>query len=645
MYFELDVRPSVTGRDADTLSVTHREPGDLKNEIRSALDAFVKSGGDSANISTIAITASADMTIHEDWGDDWYCLNKIKTDEFFPELTGARKLAILGEGVTNIPAEAMSYSYSWDRENSYYQYGPSGAGWLESFEAPSAKTVGDHAFSDCVNLFKIDLPSVVSVGEGVFSGCGALVGANLPSVTAIGNRAFENCVSLEDINFPSARVVGENAFSSSGVKRVNMPAAVTIGPRAFYGRALTEAVFPSAIDIGPEAFYGAVLLEKADMPNARNIGNKAFAGCGSLQRVNLSSAVDIGDAAFSECAFSSLDLPSARTIGGHSFSGCSRLVKIDIPSAVTVGDYAFTNANLERVNFPAVESIGTRAFINNNNIKQVNLPSLKTVGGYLFYGGYFIESVNLASAVSIGNNAFDGCRNLRRIMAPSAVSIGSYAFRECSGLVDITLPSAANIGASAFETCTGLETVVLPSVEIINDSAFLNTGYFPVVEPDYPGSIARIYLGNADPVIGRYAFRDMISGDLSVYASHGNRLSRGPYPDEFVRYDAAAPAIYPGVTSVTVAVGGRARLSPKVLTGPDGVSLAGQPDYSWANVTPGVVSLDEDGTLKGVSEGTGRIIYSARIPIRIPIASSGKLSDAEFLWVVSGDVRVNVKAR
>ena len=90
--------------------------------------------------------------------------------------------------------------------------------WLEeiSFQGERLTTIGEYAFSDCVQLAEINLPlSVKTIGTRAFNNCSSLTTLKIPKATdSIGIYAFSDCNNLESIEVSSENL---NYLSQDGV--------------------------------------------------------------------------------------------------------------------------------------------------------------------------------------------------------------------------------------------------------------------------------------------------------------------------------------------------------------------------------------------------------------------------------------------
>ena len=87
-------------------------------------------------------------------------------------------------------------------------------------------SIGDWAFSDCVELTGVELPgSLTAIGEGAFYGCEGLTSVTIPGgVTSIPARVFENCTSLETLVLNhGVASAEEDSFYGCPIKYVTIP--------------------------------------------------------------------------------------------------------------------------------------------------------------------------------------------------------------------------------------------------------------------------------------------------------------------------------------------------------------------------------------------------------------------------------------
>lgn len=172
---------------------------------------------------------------------------------------------------------------------------------ITSVDIPQTVTeIGDYAFWDCSQLYKVVLRSdVYNYGQGVFSNC---------------NQISE--VWINDLT----------AWIKKDVHYFSDPAVVGSANLYVGGQLLTNLVIPQEITVVPEdAFTNCSSLKTVTIHDGVvEIGENAFAGCVNLESVYLPKDID--------------------TITWSTFSGCTSLRQVDIPSNVTrIGPYAFRN--------------------------------------------------------------------------------------------------------------------------------------------------------------------------------------------------------------------------------------------------------------------------------------------------------------
>ena len=236
----------------------------------------------------------------------------------------------------------------------------------------SVKTIGDHAFDNCVNLESLIISDgVTSIGNYTFFKTGVKSVTIPGSMITIGEFAFHNCLSLDSLiisdGVPS---IGNYAFQYSGLKNVAIPGSVkTIGEGAFSACYQLESVIISygVTSIGKSAFLHSGLKNVTIPGSVQIIGEGAFQSCGNLESAIISYGVtSIEKYAFSSSGVKNVTIPgSVKTIGDYAFQSCGNLESVIIPDGVkTIGQGAFQSCNrLETVIISdGVTSIGNSAF-------------------------------------------------------------------------------------------------------------------------------------------------------------------------------------------------------------------------------------------------------------------------------------------
>lgn len=133
---------------------------------------------------------------------------------------------------------------------------------LTSITIPqSVISIGNSAFWECRSLTNITIPDgVTSIGYGTFFGCESFTNITIPnSVTSIGNMAFDGCRSLTNIKIPDGVTsIGYEAFfNCESLTGITIPDGITkIDNFTFkYCNSLISITIPNSVtSIGYEAF-------------------------------------------------------------------------------------------------------------------------------------------------------------------------------------------------------------------------------------------------------------------------------------------------------------------------------------------------------------------------------------------------------
>ncbi len=302
--------------------------------------------------------------------------------------------------------------------------------------------VGAHAFDSCSGITEVKLTVAETIGDYAFTNCMDLKTVELPStLTTLGNYAFSDCINpnFTTVNIPSSlETIGEGAFAGCpGLKSFVAEAPHTHYHSNTDGTVLMADSGPivavcnvETIDLGsdspgiinPGAFKGLTNLKKvifSDTHPVTQIRDRAFEGCSSLEEINLYEGLSY--------------------IGHYAFSGCSNLKDINIPSTIaTIGIEAFKDCTtLTTFTVPkATEYVGEGFIAGCSGIKTLTVSDENT--NYKDYGKNVVVETK-------GNNyyLFAGCGGSTGI--PEGVKeIKKYAFCGCNGITALEIPSTVN---------------------------------------------------------------------------------------------------------------------------------------------------------------------------------------------------------
>ena len=225
------------------------------------------------------------------------------------------------------------------------------------------KTIGEQAFYGCA-IKQITLPdSVTSLGDHTFSLCHSLTRVNFPaSLSHLPNYMFEMCTSLKSITVPShIKTTGYSVFYScrglesviikapltsisdymfsgcSSLKTVTVPDTVTtISSGAFYNCDSFEGfIITEGMSANSEAALQPVRLE---IPlQITSLGKNAFAQCDGIETIVIPGSIKTFNAsAFTECTnLKEIIIEDGAEVITGTFKDCESIEKIHIPSSVT----------------------------------------------------------------------------------------------------------------------------------------------------------------------------------------------------------------------------------------------------------------------------------------------------------------------
>ena len=357
-------------------------------------------------------------------------------------------------------------------------------------------SIGDKAFSHCVNLSAVDITKVEDIGNNAFSSCTNLASVDIKACNNIGEWAFSSCTNLASVDIKACNNIGERAFSNcSNLVSVDIKAGNNIGKWAFINCTnLASVDIKAGNNIGESAFSNCTNLASVDIKACNNIGESAFSNCSSLKTLSLDNKIkSLGQYAFSGCSnLKQFVIPDSVTIlNDNLLRNCSSLKSIRIHKNIQEIDKAFYGCtNLSTL---IIEDRNTTLKLGSNNTFYGSSPLFEDckldsvyIGGKIVYNtssdyGYspFYRNTSLRTVkisdveTTIYDNEFYGCTNLQNVsIGDNVKSIGKWAFSACSSLKNFSFGSGLqSIGQEAFSDCINItqissEAVVPPTCGI-----------------------------------------------------------------------------------------------------------------------------------------------------------------------------------
>ncbi|MBR3357311.1 MAG: leucine-rich repeat protein [Solobacterium sp.] len=347
--------------------------------------------------------------------------------------------------------------------------------------------------------------------------------------------------------------------------------------------------------IGENAFQNCHYLREVTLPDSiQIINNYAFNGCTALEKAVLGSGIiDIGAYAFNNCiSLSDLSYGNRlETIGDYAFSGCSGLdgtLRLS-HSLETIGEAAFMGC-----------SGLTGDIVIPNTVKEISADAFSGCSG--FDG----ELILYSGTTVIGDFAFYKCSSLQGpLNLPSGITrIGDGAFHSCYKLSgDLVLPEKLTyLGENSFAYCTDIaDTIVIPDgLEKISPGAFawcsgftalnMGIGVKEVGEAAFNrcGSLTTVYYAGSDD-----EWNSIVIGDKNDPLLEAERIFTGNVPAEGVELNES---------SLELAKGSSVQLTASVY--PENAS---NKNVSWSSSDDSIASVDTEGKVTAVSDGTALI--------------------------------------
>ena len=499
------------------------------------------------------------------------------TDCLFKYCSGLEQIEI-PDTVTNIEYDAFYHC-----EN------------LSEIEIPDSVTeIGGSAFENCTSLTEITIPdSVTSMGESVFSGCTSLTKAVLPNCREeIVQYTFYNCKSLTDVNFPSTlKYICYNAFyGCESLTGVTLPEGVeSVESYAFYGcKGLQKVEIPDTVNyVGDYSFYGCEALTDVTLGTGlKKISSNTFNGCTILQSIVIPCNVtEIGDSAFVNCTkLTSVTIPrKTQTIASNAFSYPKKMTIYGVSDT-----YAQTYAADKGITFVAQDVPATGISLNENQVtvqKYENFQLIATINPTNFTD----EVIWTSSDETV-----------------ATVSEEGYVETYKGGTTVITV-TAGNVSA----TCKVTVTCPVYSIYFDNYYVYLEAGTKKKLEIEYypeDATVENVVWTSSDTSVATVS-QDGVVTPLRA----GNTIITVKIGDASATCNVTVSLPEVLVTSMT--------LDQSSITLEEGktteLTAAVYPDnavnknVTFTSSNPSVATVDENGKVTAVSEGSATIKVSA----------------------------------
>ena len=355
----------------------------------------------------------------------------------------------------------------------------------------SLRSIGEYAFSKCVNLQSIKFHSdshLLDIGNHCFDHCVSLTDIDLPgSLEYIGEYAFAYCACFTAEMKKKSVVAYSNVFSNKDlaemhslytIKSLTVPMNAQIGPHCFEGTEI-HTLYVNAAIVSPYAFSGAYVHRVVWNSSDQCISDYCFELCRDLKEFIISERA----------------AKTLREIGVRSFRGCKSLCRFIIPDGVTtIRNEAFLSSGLRYFKASeALELIGDGAFSSTpcTSVDLSQAKQLKKIGSQAFSFTQITQLYVVSSQSILLDNIVGGCVMLEMISIGDqinnviCVSKDAYA----SGVVDSTMI----ITGKNTKVAGGWQTSVLllPTEAPEPDAGSISSNKYCSLNPDLIGSYGR----------------------------------------------------------------------------------------------------------------------------------------------------------
>lgn len=379
---------------------------------------------------------------------------------------------------------------------------------LTKVDLNNVKSVGERAFSYCINLSEIDFGGGLTyIGYRAFGNCGALTEVVLPdTVTVVDSYAFATCAALRKITLGrNVEVFGYYPVLEDGVT------FGSVTPVLWQCDSLAEI----AVKDGNAYFTAVDGVLYGSESNGENLG------VGSVLYTIPPSYPN-----------ASLTLPdTVKIVLPYSLQYRIKDTETAVISEITlnegivnIGKAAFYNSkNLKGLKIPStVTNLGASILLECSGIERFEIAAENKVyfsdGDLIYKGNVLIACMRLGDSVNIreGTEAiesavFMGNTRITDVEIPSGVkTIGYQAFRGCSNLVSLKLGAdVESIDSYAFAELTSLRTVEIAAdnkhFKVVNNILYSADGTRLILAPAL-NAMTSLEIEDTVTEIGDWAF-------------------------------------------------------------------------------------------------------------------------------------------
>ncbi len=375
--------------------------------------------------------------------------------------------------------------------NSYYDnrsYVPTS---LKEVIITAGDTLDDYAFYNCSNVTHIELPnSLINIGSHAFEKCNLLENVMAVNVEVIGDYAFSDAINITRINTETdgeikigknCVSIGDYVFKNlSMINKVEILSEnVSYGKAVFYGMNNIKTLYMSSKSSKSEMF---TISNSSSYPwrlsgDKYISGNKGVNNSTSTITFTFTQAltINISYSVSSEASYDKFYLKHNSTMLINGISGNStgtRTILVS-PSDKLVFSYSkdSTNSNgndqaqfsytITGVGYPYLgnyfEEDSTNSIVP-TTLEDVTITNCENLSSSFLSGISSIKNISLPDTITIESETFADCVNLQTIsLSNELTKIGDSAFNNCSNLTEIFIPaSVTEIGSNAFKGCTNL---------------------------------------------------------------------------------------------------------------------------------------------------------------------------------------------